>query len=37
MISEGILKGKYLETADSAHKDLKHFQDFLYGHLHKTI
>ena len=30
MISEGISKGKYVETVDSTHKDLKHFQDFLY-------
>ena len=30
MISERISKGKYVETVDSTHKDLKHFQDFLY-------
>ena len=36
MISEGISKGKYVETVDSTHKDLKHFQDFLYRHFYKT-
>ena len=29
MISEGISKDKFVETVDSTHKDLKHFQDFL--------
>ena len=36
MINEGISKGKYIETVDSTHKDLKHFQDFLYRHFYKT-
>ena len=36
MINEGISKGKYVETVDSTHKDLKHFQDFLYRHFYKT-
>ena len=36
MISEGISKGKYVETVDSTHKDLKHFQDFLCRHFYKT-
>ena len=36
MISEGISKGKYVETVDSTHKDLKHFQDFLYRHFYRT-
>ena len=29
MISEGISKGKHVETVDSTHKGLKHSQDFL--------
>ena len=36
MIDEVISKGKYVETVDSAHKDLKHFHDFLYRNFHKT-
>ena len=36
MINEGILKGKYVETADRTRKDLKHFQDFLCRHFYKT-
>ena len=36
MISEGISKGKYVETVDSTRKDLKHFQDFLYRYFYKT-
>ena len=35
MIDEGISKGKYVETVDSTHKDLKHFQDSLYRHFYK--
>ena len=35
-ISEGISKGKYVETVDSTRKDLKHFQDFLYRYFYKT-
>ena len=35
MINEGIAEGKYIETVDSTHKDLKHFQDFLYCNLQK--
>ena len=33
MINEGIAEGKYIETVDSTHKDLKYFQDFLYCNL----
>ena len=36
MISEVISKGKYVETVDSTHKDLNHFQDFLYRYFYKT-
>ena len=36
MINEGISKGKYVETAGKTHKELKHFQDFLYRHFYKT-
>ena len=36
MIDEGISKAKYVETVDSTHKDLKHFQDFVYGYFYKT-
>ena len=36
IIREGISKGKYVETVDSTHKDLKHLQDFLYRHFYKT-
>ena len=36
MIDEGISKGKYVETVDGTHKDLKHFQDFIYRHFYKT-
>ena len=36
MIDEGISKGKYVETVDSTHKDLKQFQDFLYRHFYRT-
>ena len=36
MINDGISKCKYVETVDSTHKDLKHFQDFLYRHFYKT-
>ena len=35
MISEGKYV-KYVETVDSNHKDLKHFQDFLCRHFYKT-
>ena len=35
MISEGKYV-KYVETVDSTHKDLKHFQDFLCRHFYKT-
>ena len=37
MTDEVISKTKYVETVDSTHKDLKHFQDFLYRHFYKTI
>ena len=32
MIDEGIASGKYVETNDTTHADLKRFQDFLYRH-----
>ena len=35
MINEGIAEGKYIETVEKTHKDLKHFQDFLYRNLNK--
>ena len=35
MINEGIDEGKYIETVDNTHKDLKHLQDFLYRNLHQ--
>ena len=30
MNDEGIAHGKYIETSDTTHIDLKRFQDFLY-------
>ena len=33
MIDEGIVRGKYAETSDTTHADLKHFQDFLYDEI----
>ena len=35
MTNEGITEGKYIETLDNTHKDLKRFQDFLYCNLCK--
>ena len=35
MISEGISKGKYVETVNNTHTDLKRFQDFLYRNFYK--
>ena len=35
MINEGIAEGKYIETVDNTHKDLKRFQKFLYHNLYK--
>ena len=35
VINEGIAEGKYIETVDNTHKDLKRFQDFLYRNLYK--
>ena len=32
MIDEGSASGKYVETGDVTHTDLKRFQDFLYRH-----
>ena len=32
MIDEGIASGKYVETIDTTHTDLKRFQDFHYRH-----
>ena len=34
--SEGISKGKYVQTVNNTHNDLKHFQDSLYRHFYKT-
>ena len=36
MIDEGISQGKYTETIDNTHKDLEHFQSFLYRHFYNT-
>ena len=33
MIDEGIVRGKFPETNDTTHADLKHFQDFLYDEI----
>ena len=30
MFDEGIASGKYVETSDTTHTDLNHFQDLLY-------
>ena len=35
MINEGIAEGKYIETVDNTHNDLKRLQDFLYHNLYK--
>ena len=35
IINEGIAEGKYIETVDNTHKDLKRFKDFLYRNLYK--
>ena len=35
MIHEGIAEGKYIQTEDNIHNDLKHFQDFLCRNLYK--
>ena len=35
MINEGIAEGKYTETVDNTHNELKRFQDFLYHNLYK--
>ena len=35
MINEGNTEGKYIETVDNTHKDLKNFRDFLYHNLYK--
>ena len=35
MINEGITEGKYIETVDNAHKNLRCFQDLLYRNLYK--
>lgn len=29
MIDDGIAQGKYVETVDNTHQDLKHFQNVL--------
>ena len=36
MIDDGISQGKYVQTVDNTHQDLKHFQNFLYRHFYKT-
>ena len=36
MIEDGISQGKYVESVDNTHQDLKHFQHFLYRHFYKT-
>ena len=36
MINESISKGKYVKAVDCTHKDLKHFQNFLYRDFYKT-
>ena len=36
LIDESFSKGKYVETVDCTHKDLKHFQDFLYRYFYKA-
>ena len=33
MIDKGIAEGKYIQTVDNTHKDLKRFQYFLYRNL----
>ena len=35
MINQGIAEGKYIEIVDNNHKDLKHYQDFVYRNLYK--
>ena len=35
MINEGIAEGKYIQTEDNIHNDLKHFPDVLYRNLYK--
>ena len=36
MIDDGISQGKYAETVDNTHEDLKNFQNFMYRHFYKT-
>ena len=36
MIDEGIVNGKYIETSDIRHVDLKSFQDFRHGNFKPT-
>ena len=36
IIEEGIEEGKYIETIDTSHSNLKHFQDFLYRHFKRS-
>ena len=36
MIDAGISQGKYVETVNNTHQDLKYFQNFLYRHFYKT-
>ena len=35
MLNDGISQGKYVETVDNTHQDLKHFRNFLYNHFYK--
>ena len=36
MIADGISQGKYAETVNNTHEDLKNFQNFMYKHFYKT-
>ena len=36
MIEDGIINGKYVETINSKHQDLKRFQDFLYRNFYRA-
>ena len=35
IVNEGIVEGKYIETVDNNHRDLKCSQDFLHQNLNK--
>ena len=36
IIEEGMQQGKYIETMDTTHSDLKHFHEFFYRHFQKS-